>query len=140
MNLHKVPSIKTGFSIEVHGFEKAESYLHMIEWLGRGKNINTFLTQDSEKELYLQDEGSRLLSAELLEVSEVESKAVQQGHTDQGILKEFKINFLMRFHIISSTKETWELKVGQRYLSGNLDVPEKSYLQMSFDVIEARQI
>lgn len=77
MNIEEVDSIRFQERVKVIGFECVDPNLHMIEWLGRGRDVRQFIVNDVETELYVQDRNAQVLSIECTSEPEYETKIKQ---------------------------------------------------------------
>lgn len=137
-DLNWVISLHPSKSISISGFKYADDVLHMIEWLGRGKNFCQFVVNDIETELYNQDPQSQLLSVECIGKPECETKVrAQVKDSSKGIVSQFSITFPLKLSVRAGTGEEWLLEVHLNYSSKNMDIPEKLELTLNFNIINA---
>lgn len=61
MQRELVTTVK-GTPVELSGFDQADEQVHMLEWLGNGRDFRQFVAEDIEVKLCAQDAGSELLS------------------------------------------------------------------------------
>ena len=87
-------SINEGKTIELSGFECGEKSVHMIEWLGLGKDYRKFVSSDVEGELYKQQPGSQLLKLACTGELELSTGALSKdGDDSKAILTRFSATF-----------------------------------------------
>jgi len=127
-------SIIKGRSIEISGFDCAEKSVHMIEWLGRGKDYSKFVVSDVESELYKQQAGSQLLKLQCTGEPELLTGALpQNGDESKAILTRFSATFPLKA-TVNLGGEIWILTIDQNYYAENLNIPNERKLTQNFTV------
>ncbi|WP_313460690.1 hypothetical protein [Stenotrophomonas sp.] len=133
-----VKSIRADQAIQASGFESAESYLHMIEWLRQG-DFPSFLINHVESELHAQDAGSRLMSVVCGAGIKPETKLRVAGdNEDVGYVKALSMIFPLSLTVVGGNGVIWLLDVEAGYHATGMDVPDGFALRFDFNVIEAR--
>ncbi|BFM05337.1 hypothetical protein [Halioxenophilus aromaticivorans] len=127
-------SINKGKSIEISGFDCAEKSVHMIEWLGLGKDYRKFVVSDVEGELYKQQPGSQLLKLQCTGEPELLTGALpQNGDESKAILTLFSATFPLEA-TVNLGGEVWVLTIDQNYYAENLNIPNERKLTQNFNV------
>lgn len=133
-----VKSVRTDQAVLTSGFENAESYLHMIEWLGQG-DFPGFLINDVETELYAQDVGSRLVSVVCGAGIKPETKLrVADDSEDVGYVEALSVIFPLNLTVAGGNGVQWLLDIEAGYHATGMNVPDGFALRFDFNVIEAR--
>ena len=131
----KITSIRSQEQIGVSGFACIDPNLHMLEWLGRGRDVRQFVVNDVETELYSQDQGAQVLSIECMADPKYETKVKREGMSQKGIVSQFAVTFPLRVCVRASTGATWALTVQHHYSAVDLDVPGQRKLTLNFQVV-----
>lgn len=127
-------SINKGESIEISGFDCAEKSVHMIEWLGLGKDYRRFVVSDVESELYKQQPRSQLLKLQCTGEPELLTGALpQNGDESKAILTRFSATFPLEA-TVNLGGEVWVLTIDQNYYAENLNIPSERKLTQNFNV------
>ncbi|QEY12645.1 hypothetical protein D0B88_10525 [Cellvibrio sp. KY-YJ-3] len=127
-------SINEGKSIEISGFDCAEKSVHMIEWLGLGKDYRKFVVSNVESELYKQQSGSQLLKLQCTSEPEFLTGALpQNGDDSKAILTRFSATFPLKA-TINLSGEVWVLSIDQNYYAENLNSPNERKLTRNFNI------
>lgn len=133
-----VASIRPPSRVAIKGFEHADDEIHMLEWLGKGKDFRQFFMNDLEHELYRQDPGSLLISAECLAKPEYVSKALKDDpQASKAILTEFSVVMPLLARVRASSGQLWRLKIDFGYHMTGMDVPGNRKLQLNFQIVSA---
>ncbi len=133
-----VKSVRTDQTIQTSGFDNAESYLHMIEWLRQG-DFPGFLINHVETELCAQDSGSRLVSVVCGAGIKPETKLrAADENEDVGYVKALSMIFPLNLTVVSGDGVQWLLDIEAGYHATGMDVPDGFALRFDFNVIEAR--
>ncbi|WP_124890949.1 hypothetical protein [Burkholderia stagnalis] len=140
MNIEEVDSIRFQERVKVIGFECVDPNLHMIEWLGRGRDVRQFIVNDVETELYVQDRNAQVLSIECTSEPEYETKIKQQGTREKGIVSQFAVTFPLSVRVKAGTGAIWALLVRQSYNATALDVPENRQLMLNFLIVGQQEM
>ena len=121
-------------TVEVFGFDCADKSVHMIEWLGLGKDYRSFVVSDIEKELSRQQPGSRLLRLECTSEPELLTGALPQ---EEGASKAILTRFSATFSLLATVNlsgSIWVLNIDQNYYIENLNIPEERKLTQNFTI------
>jgi hypothetical protein len=125
---------KNESSIEISGFDCADKSVHMIEWLGLGKDYRSFVVSDVEKELSKQQPGSQLLKLECTGEPELLTGALpQEDGASKAILTRFSATFPL-LATVNLSGSIWVLNIDQNYYIENLNIPEERKLTQNFTV------
>ncbi len=134
-----VDSINEGRQIEVSGFNCADESIHMIEWLGLGKDYQSFLVKHVETELYNQQPGSQLLELKCTGKPELLTGALpQDGDKSKAILTRFSATFPLEA-TVNLGGSVWLLTIDQNYYAENLNIPSERKLTQNFNVKSSAQ-
>ena len=136
----KITSIRSQEQIGIRGFACIDSNLHMLEWLGRGRDVRQFVVNDVETELYLQDQGAQVLSIECTSDPKYETNVKREGMSQKGIVSQFAVTFPLRVRVRASTGATWVLAVHHNYNATDLDVPGHRKLTLNFQIVGQPEI
>lgn len=137
---NKILSIRPREQIEVRGFESIDPNLHMVEWLGRGKEVRQFVVGDVESELYAQDRDAQVISVECIGEPEYETKIKRQDSGSRGILSQFALTLPLRIRVRAGGGSTWVLVVRHNYSAVDLDVPGQRKLTLNFQIVGQPEI
>lgn len=138
--VEKVSSMRSHEQIDIRGFAVVEPNLHMIEWLGLGRDVRQFVVKDVEAELYGQDKGAQVLSVECMDEPSYETKAKRQGSGQKGIVSQFSVTFSLSVRVRSSSGATWALAVRHSYVATGLDVPGGRRLVLNFEIVGQQEV
>lgn len=125
-------------SVRISGFEQADDCVHMIEWLRRGRDFRTFVVQDVERELYLQDAKSQLLSVACGK-PELETKLRKAPEGSTAIVVKFSIVFPIVVEVRGGDGRLWRLHVRNGYLATG-DPSESFQLRADFNIVRPELI
>lgn len=131
----EVASLQEPARIAISGFEVVDGSVHMLEWLGRGRDFRTFVTRDVERELYAQDPGAQLISLACVDKPDCETRAMPRDDgTTLATLTSFRVVFKLSALVAASNGSRWWLELRPSYLASNLDNPSGRKLQYQFNV------
>lgn len=135
MAYEKVTSMRLSEQVDVHGFACVDPNLHMIEWLGRGRDIRQFVVQDVESELYAQDKGAQVLSVECTGEPLYETKVKREGSSSRGVVSQFSVTLPLDIRVRASSGVVWALVVQHNYSATGLDEPGGRKLTLNFQIL-----
>ena len=138
MDMVLVPSVNTPVTIEVSGFEMAESSSHMIEWLGRGTDYRKFVVGDIEAEVYRQTPGAQVLFVRLNSALDLKTTARQQDAAKPSLVavKTFSVTFPVSVTVRAVDRTLWKLEVQHNYVATGLDnAGTERRLSMNFGIV-----
>ena len=134
-----VASLRHPARIDISGFECVDENVHMIEWLGKGRDFRQFIASDIESELYAQDQGAQVLSVGCTSEPAYESKIKRQGDSSQGVLVQFSVTFPLVVCVKATGGVIWILGVQHNYHATDLDVPGQRKLKLNFTIVSQSQ-
>ena len=132
-----VPSLNKGSNVEITGFDVVDESVHMIEWLGKGKDFRKFVVNDVEAELYSQDTGSQLLSVHCKAPPDYKTGTLpNKDGTSIATVTKFSVTFPLVVKVRASNGKIWKLSIEHNYLATNLNIPGQHRLKLNFKVID----
>lgn len=132
----EVPSLHNGFVVSLSGFECGDESVHMVEWLGKGRDFRKFVIHDAEGELYSQDKGAQLLSAHCRANPKYETRALPKNDgTSIAVVKSVSVTFPLELRVRSSDGKVWRLDVNQNYVASELNRPGRRKLTLNFGIV-----
>jgi len=131
----RVTSMRSPEKVEVRGFTRVDPNLHMIEWLGLGRDVRQFVVKDVESELYAQDKGAQVLSVECTREPSYETKAKRQGSSSKGVVSQFSVTLPLSICVRAGNGTIWTLAVQHNYTATGLDEPGGRKLTLNFQIV-----
>lgn len=132
-----VPSSNKGSNVEITGFDVVDESVHMIEWLGKGKDFRKFVVNDVEAELYSQDKGSQLLSVHCKATPGYKTGALpNKDGTSIATVTQFSVTFPLAVKVRASNGKVWKLGIEHNYVATNLNIPSQHRLKLNFKVVD----
>lgn len=119
-------------NIEVVGFEAAEPYAHMIEWLRRGE-AQAFVVADASEEITRQQPGSRLLKVDLVAAPDCQTQGVADPATNVMATSRFTAIFPLVLTAVDADGQLWRLSVRASYDMTAMDTAQPR-LQYHFTI------
>jgi hypothetical protein len=132
-----VQSLNDGLMVEVSGFDVVDESVHMIEWLGKGKDFRKFVANDVEAELYAQDIGSQLIAVHCKATPDYKTGALPNNDgTTIATLTQFSATFPLVVKVRASNGKIWNLGIEHNYVATNLNIPGQHRLKLNFKVVD----
>jgi len=128
-------SATTNDEIQIIGFDCAEESVHMIEWLGFGKDPKSFVPKDIQIELLKQQPDSKLIKLECKSEPKLSTNVLAQSkNDDKAIVTTFSATFPVEA-TIELGDSTWILSIEHNYIIKNMETTDNRQLTQNFNII-----